>query len=71
MVADSISDLKPFVVFYMLWVVFYTALYVGFDLGIQYDIQDQLDKQWPKEEPTLRLLKGKSKSKGGVQSDMP
>ena len=38
MVADSISDLKPFVVSYMLWVVFYTALYVGFDLAIQYDV---------------------------------
>ena len=47
MVADTLSDLRAFVTFYMIWVAFYMTLYIGFDLALQYDVQDRIDFLWP------------------------
>ena len=39
MVADGLQDMKPFAIFYLLWTLFFTCLYQGLDLDVQYDLE--------------------------------
>lgn len=44
MVADGLQDMKPFSIFYLLWTLFFTCLYVGLDLDVQFSLEDMKEQ---------------------------